>query len=77
MQIKRGAYYSVKARDNLRIISLNTNYCNDENWWLLINGTDPENELTWLINQLAEAEKLNEKVHIIGHVPPGKTTNEN
>ena len=68
----RGAYYSAKIRNNLRIISLNSNYCNDENWWLLINGTDPENELTWLINQLADAEQAGDKVHIIGHIPPGK-----
>ena len=68
----RGAYYSVKAKDNLRIISLNTNYCNDQNWWLLINATDPESELSWLIGQLTDAENANEKVHIVGHIPPGK-----
>ena len=27
----RGGYYVVKVRDNLKVISLQTNYCNNEN----------------------------------------------
>ncbi|RWS11022.1 sphingomyelin phosphodiesterase-like protein, partial [Dinothrombium tinctorium] len=69
--IKKGAYYSVKIRPNLKLISLNTNYCNNQNWWLLLNSTDPAHELQWLVNELQNSELLNETVHIIGHIPPG------
>ena len=32
---------------------------------------DPADELQWLIYELQSAELKHEKVHIIGHVPPG------
>ncbi|KAI1300253.1 Sphingomyelin phosphodiesterase [Halotydeus destructor] len=69
--VNRGAYYATKIRPGLKIISLNMNYCNNQNWWLLLNSTDPADELTWLINELQVSELLAEKVHIIGHIPPG------
>ncbi|XP_015127559.1 sphingomyelin phosphodiesterase isoform X2 [Diachasma alloeum] len=69
--VKRGAFYSVLVRPGFRIISVNTNYCNDKNFWLLMNSTDPANELQWLIDELQGAENRSEKVHIIGHMPPG------
>lgn len=47
------------------------NYCNNKNWWLLINSTDPVSELQWLVYELQGAEMNGEKVHIIGHIPPG------
>ena len=39
--------------------------------WLILNNEDPEKELVWLINELKSAEAKGEKVHIIGHIPPG------
>ncbi|XP_043467643.1 sphingomyelin phosphodiesterase isoform X2 [Leptopilina heterotoma] len=69
--VRMGAYYSVLVRPGFRILSINTNYCNNKNWWLLINSTDPVNELQWLIYELQTAEMSGEKVHIIGHIPPG------
>ncbi|XP_055686380.1 sphingomyelin phosphodiesterase isoform X1 [Lutzomyia longipalpis] len=69
--VRRGAFYSVLVRPGFRIISLNMNYCNNKNWWLLLNSTDPATELQWLIYELQSAEFSNEKVHIIGHIPPG------
>lgn len=69
--IRRGAFYSVLVRPGFRIISLNMNYCNNKNWWLLLNSTDPATELQWFIYELQSAEFSNEKVHIIGHIPPG------
>jgi sphingomyelin phosphodiesterase len=45
---------------------MNTNYCPKENFWLLINATDPLNQLDWLAKTLQESEDKNEKVHIIG-----------
>ncbi|KAL0267657.1 UNVERIFIED_CONTAM: hypothetical protein PYX00_009860 [Menopon gallinae] len=71
--IRRGAFYTVLNRPGLRIVSLNTNYCYYGNWWLILNSTDPEQELEWLVDILKEAEEKGEKVHIIGHIPPGHT----
>ncbi|CAG2108614.1 unnamed protein product [Medioppia subpectinata] len=69
--INRGAFYAVVAKPGLKIISLNMNYCNNQNWWLLLNATDPAGELQWLIRELQASELTGEKVHIIGHIPPG------
>ncbi|KAF5302830.1 hypothetical protein FQA39_LY02010 [Lamprigera yunnana] len=66
-------FYSIQIRPKLKIISLNTIYCYNQNWWLYINSTDPGNHLQWLIDQLNESENNNEKVHIIVHVPPGNS----
>lgn len=69
--IIKDGYYSVKAREGLRIISLNTNFCHNKNFWLYIDSKDPGGQLDWLIHELHMAELANEKVHIIGHIPPG------
>ncbi|XP_067010810.2 sphingomyelin phosphodiesterase [Anabrus simplex] len=69
--VRRGAFYSVLVRPGFRVISLNMNYCNNKNWWLLINSTDPAKELQWFIYELQSAEMKGEKVHVIGHIPPG------
>ncbi|XP_044003284.1 sphingomyelin phosphodiesterase [Aphidius gifuensis] len=69
--VRRGAFYSVLVRPGFRILSVNMNYCNNKNWWLLINSTDPVSELQWLVYELQGAEMNDEKVHIIGHIPPG------
>ncbi|KAJ8923617.1 hypothetical protein NQ315_010196 [Exocentrus adspersus] len=71
--ILHGGFYSVLLRPGFRLISLNTNYCHSLSWWLLVNSTDPAKELQWLVYELQEAEKNNEKVHLIGHIPPGST----
>lgn len=39
--------------------------------WLLLNSTDPAQELQWLVYELQSAELKGEKVHILGHIPPG------
>lgn len=91
--VRRGAFYSTLVRPGFRIVSLNMNYCNHDNWyvssaashpktlktnlsfyfsrWLILNSTDPLQELEWFIDVLQEAENNDEKVHIIGHVPAG------
>lgn len=38
---------------------------------MLINNKDPVGQLQWLIDVLQYAEDSGEKVHIIGHIPPG------
>lgn len=37
----------------------------------MLNSTDPATELQWFIYELQCAEFANEKVHVIGHIPPG------
>ncbi|XP_046910955.2 sphingomyelin phosphodiesterase-like [Dermatophagoides farinae] len=69
--LRWGAYFATRAKKGLKIISLNTNFCNTQNWWVLLNATDPGQQLEWLIQQLTESERLGEMVQIIGHVPPG------
>ena len=107
--LRYGGYYSVNTGPGLRVISLNMNYCMNKNIWLLMNSTDPAEELKWLVYELQLAEFkgekvfgslfifnthpvfdakldicfmliiiffnkvliLGEKVHIIGHIPPG------
>ncbi|GAB6020690.1 hypothetical protein CHUAL_003359 [Chamberlinius hualienensis] len=72
--VLKGGYYSYDVKPNLRVISLNMNYCHDSNWWLLVESKDPTDMLQWLIEQLEDAEKNDIKVHIHGHIPPGSCT---
>jgi len=69
--IKRSASYVVQVTPGLRVISMNTNACNNENFWLDLNNTDPDGELQWLVEQLQDAENNNQKVQILGHIPTG------
>ncbi|XP_069748409.1 sphingomyelin phosphodiesterase isoform X2 [Narcine bancroftii] len=69
--LRRGGFYTVKVQPGLRLVSLNMNFCSHENFWLMVNSTDPAGQLQWLINILQEAEENGDKVHIIGHIPPG------
>lgn len=69
--LRIGGFYALSPRPGLRLISLNMNFCSRENFWLLINSTDPAGQLQWLIQELQAAEDRGDKVHIIGHIPPG------
>lgn len=57
-------------RPGFRILSINTNYCARLNPWSFYDPVDPAGQLKWLAGELLEAERNNDKVHIIGHVPP-------
>ena len=50
--VRKGAYYSLNVSPGLRVISLNMNYCMNKNLWLLINSTDPADQLQWLVYEL-------------------------
>ncbi|XP_078078761.1 sphingomyelin phosphodiesterase isoform X2 [Mustelus asterias] len=69
--LRRAGFYTVRLQTGLRLVSLNMNFCSHENFWLLVNSTDPAGQLQWLISILQEAEDNGDKVHIIGHIPPG------
>lgn len=46
--ILRGAFYTTVVRPGLRLISMNMNYCAQDNFWLYINATDPLDQLQWV-----------------------------
>ncbi|KAE8628367.1 hypothetical protein XENTR_v10007483 [Xenopus tropicalis] len=69
--LRTAGFYTVPIGPRLRLVSLNMNFCDLGNFWLLINYTDPAGQLQWLVEVLQEAEEKGEKVHIIGHIPPG------
>lgn len=71
--IMRGGFYTFSPYPGFRIVALNSNYGSSENWWLLINQTDPEGQLQWLADVLQEAEDNRDKVHILSHHPPTST----
>ena len=41
--------------------------------WQDLDIPDPDNHLQWLVNELQAAELAEEKVWILGHIPPGDT----
>jgi len=65
-----GYYSMLHPNSNLRIISMNCLLCDTFNLYLYENPTDPSNQISWLVNTLKKAEKNNEVVFIIGHIPP-------
>uniref|UniRef100_A0A2P2I9G1 Sphingomyelin phosphodiesterase-like n=2 Tax=Hirondellea gigas TaxID=1518452 RepID=A0A2P2I9G1_9CRUS len=70
-RIMYSASYVTEVFQNLRIISLNTNYCYSSNWWLLYDSNDPGEELYWLAQELQRAEDDGVFVYIISHIPTG------
>ncbi|XP_065184745.1 sphingomyelin phosphodiesterase-like [Sycon ciliatum] len=69
--VRHGGFYSLLHSADLRIISMNFNFCGVLNFWLYVEDRDPYGQLEWLVGELEQAEKRGEKVHIIGHIPPG------
>ncbi|KAI2655756.1 Acid sphingomyelinase-like phosphodiesterase 3b [Labeo rohita] len=69
---KIGGYYTEKLlnQTGLRVVVLNTNLYYDQNK-LTENIKDPADQFSWADKVLQDAAKNNEKVYIIGHVPPG------
>ncbi|CEF68052.1 Sphingomyelin phosphodiesterase [Strongyloides ratti] len=66
----RGSW-AVMVQENLKLITINTGYCETTNFWLYLNQTDPDESLSWLVNQLYDSEKKGIYVHILAHIPPG------
>lgn len=67
--IHDGGYYTVSPEKGFRVIALNSNVCYNYNWWLWYNPRDPDNQLQWLSDTLRDAEKKQEFVHILSHIP--------
>lgn len=69
--IKIGGYYTTLIAKGLRLIVLNNNVCFQYNVWLLLNSSYVSEELQWLHDTLLNAEKNDEHVHVLAHVPSG------
>eukprot|EP01080_Neovahlkampfia_damariscottae_P012628 gene12628-6532_t len=71
-EIKRGGYYSETIMSGLRIVNINTQWTNTNNFYLYVNETDDHaNQMKWLDETFKEAEEKNEKIILLGHIKPG------
>lgn len=65
-------YYSKKISNlGLTVIALNSIVCDDTNFYLIANATDPSDQLKWLEKELISAESESSSVFIISHISPG------
>lgn len=69
--VRRFGYYTIKVRDGFRVVGLNNNDGYTFNWWLMYDSSYASNQLQWLHDTLLQAERDNEKVHILAHIPSG------
>ncbi|XP_030028427.2 sphingomyelin phosphodiesterase 1 [Manduca sexta] len=69
--LKERGEFSIQVRPGLRAINLNNNVAYRSNWWLVYDPLDAKRHLDWLVQELYEAEKAGDKVHILAHIPPG------
>ncbi|KAG6062075.1 hypothetical protein E4U32_002673 [Claviceps aff. humidiphila group G2b] len=69
----RGRYAYRDTQRGVRVIGINTNLYYYLNLWLYMEpmSPDPDGQLKWLVEELAAAEQMGEKVWIIGHMPMG------
>lgn len=67
--LQYAGYYTQLIAPGLRVIALNTQYCDSSNFWLLLNNTDPGSQLAWLEETLTAAAGNKEKVFTTGHIP--------
>ncbi|KAJ8290201.1 hypothetical protein GJAV_G00009870 [Gymnothorax javanicus] len=69
---KTGGYYTEKLlnRTGYRVLVLNTNLYYDQNR-KTEKMEDPAGQFNWADEVLTSAARNNEKVYIVGHVPPG------
>eukprot|EP00742_Colponemidia_sp_Colp-10_P004486 GILJ01004789.1.p1 GENE.GILJ01004789.1~~GILJ01004789.1.p1 ORF type:complete len:625 (-),score=82.28 GILJ01004789.1:226-2061(-) len=66
--MRKWGYYTMKHSEKIRIIGLNTQYCDMMNFWLILSS-DPGHQMEWLRQTLRLSEQNGEKVYIIGHIP--------
>ncbi|CAG9325212.1 unnamed protein product [Blepharisma stoltei] len=66
-----GFYSALEPNTGFRVIGINNILGDNLNIFLVPNNTDPSQMLEWLRNELYQAEKNNEPVIIIGHIPNG------
>lgn len=69
--VRAGGYYTVVVRPGFRLVVLNNNDCYVYNWWVMYSRTEIAGALQWFHNTLLDAERNNERVHILAHIPTG------
>eukprot|EP01137_Pigoraptor_chileana_P002804 Opistho-2@42147 len=71
---REAGYYTMLVRPGLRIVSMNTQYGYQENFYFILNSDVPavQKYYDWLNSTLLAAEAAGEKVFLVGHVPPGQ-----
>ena len=75
---KKYGYYSMPMKgnkefwDGYRVIALNTETCNHQNWYLFSQLNDPADMLKWVEKEFQQLEDNGEKAFVIGHVKPGE-----
>lgn len=72
--LRYGGYYTAKVTDKLRVVAINTQFCDINNFYLILNDTDPYEQLSWLQGILEAAAQADEKVLLLGHIPPAHST---
>ncbi|KAF0980144.1 hypothetical protein FDP41_013358 [Naegleria fowleri] len=74
---KTSGYFTLLIEPGFRAVVLNTQFQNPLNFWLLSTpDRDPGKQLAWLDQVLGKAQQANEKVVILGHIPPGIDTGD-
>ncbi|CAB3404967.1 unnamed protein product [Caenorhabditis bovis] len=68
--LKRGSF-ATHVIDGLKIISLNTGFCEVTNFFLYLNQSDPDSTMSWFVEELLKSEKAGEHVYVLAHIPPG------
>lgn len=58
------------VEENVRIIGMNTQTCNTENWYLIENRYDPGDQLAFIESELSKLEQVNGSAIFIAHIPP-------
>merc|ERR1719285_46947 len=66
----QNGFYSTLVRPGLRIIGINNNFCVGMNFLMMMDFSDPADQLAWMVQELLKAEEVGEKVHILAHHPP-------
>ncbi|GMT27465.1 hypothetical protein PFISCL1PPCAC_18762, partial [Pristionchus fissidentatus] len=66
----RGSWSTIVTK-GLRLISLNTGFCIDTNFFLYLNQSDPDGTMSWFVQELYKAELAGDYVHVLAHIPPG------
>jgi len=70
VSFRENGFYSTLVRPGLRIIALNNNFCVGMNFFLMLDFSDPGDQLSWLVHQLLQSEANGESVHILSHHNP-------
>ena len=68
--VLKGGFFTTRPTPGLTVISLNINY-----WCTYANSGGAseiaESQFAWLADALAAAARQGDKVHVLGHEPPG------